>query len=127
MKQKGFTLIELLAVIVVLGLLAVIAVPSVTSVIKNNEQKLYDAQLELIKDAAEGYIAEHIFTLKFDGTDVITLQQLKDENYVDREIQNPKTKTKFCDTLKIKIVPVQGTKSYKIEFVSDTIKSEPNC
>ena len=120
--KRGFTLIELLGVIVVLGLLALIAIPSVTKTIKNQQESLYKSQLEMIKEAAKGYVASNIFSI---DTDTITstdpykiyLYQLQDGNYIEKDIQNPKTKKLFGECLLIKYQKVENTNAF--EYVID--------
>ena len=103
MNKKGFTLVELLAVIIILSLLAVLASTSVTKVIKNSKSDLYDAQLNLIKSAAEAWGSDNINKLPNAGEcKYITLSTLKGYGLIDNEIKNPKTNKKFNENLYIK-------------------------
>lgn len=122
MKQRGFTLVELLAVIVILGLLALIAIPNVTTTIKKQEESMYKSQLELIKEAAKGYVASNIFKINVDTITStkpykIYLYQLQDGNYVEKDIQNPKTKKSFGECLVINYQRVENTEAF--EYVID--------
>ena len=54
--KKGFTLIELLAVITIMGLLAVIMIPKILERVDNDNQKVDEAKVSLIKSAADKYI-----------------------------------------------------------------------
>lgn len=131
--KRGFTLIELLGVIVVLGLLALITIPSVSKTIKNQQESLYNSQLELIKEAAKGYVASNIFSI---DTDAITstnpykiyLSQLQDGNYIEKDIKNPKTKKIFGKCLLIKYQKVENTES-AFEYVIDesTVNNNSGC
>ena len=49
MKSKGFTLIELLGVVTILAMLGMIIVPTVSKVVSDNKQQLYDVQIRNIK------------------------------------------------------------------------------
>ncbi len=50
--RKGFTLIELLGVIILLGLVGLIVIPSITKLIKNSRQDLYENQVKMIEESA---------------------------------------------------------------------------
>ena len=60
MIKKGFTLVELLAVIMILGLVGLIAIPTVTKVIKNSKQKLYDSQITMIEQSGKKWGIDNI-------------------------------------------------------------------
>lgn len=60
MKNKGFTLIELLGVIIILALLMIIVFPSIINSVKNSSNKTDDLTKELIYNAADLFIDEHI-------------------------------------------------------------------
>ena len=42
MNNKGFTLVEILAVVIILGILITIMIPSVTHLLKENEERNYE-------------------------------------------------------------------------------------
>ena len=60
MNDKGITLIELLATIVVLAIVIGIVFSNITSDVKGKKEELKTYQEELIKEAAESYIADYI-------------------------------------------------------------------
>jgi len=60
MKNKGFTLMELLGVIIILALLMIIVFPSIVNSVKNSSNKTDDLTKELIYNAADLFIDEHI-------------------------------------------------------------------
>lgn len=55
MNKKGFTLTELLAVIALIALITIIAVPSVISINKRINKRVYNTKVEQIVSAAELY------------------------------------------------------------------------
>ncbi|RPF50561.1 prepilin-type N-terminal cleavage/methylation domain-containing protein [Aquisalibacillus elongatus] len=77
-KQKGVTLIELLAVIIILGIIALIAVPAIAGIIS-------DSKADSIKSSAINYInaAEMYEVTEGIDSDGVTLEELRDEDYVD--------------------------------------------
>jgi len=60
MKNKGFTLIELLGVIIILALLMLLVFPSIINSVKNTSDEIDDLTLELIYNASDLYIGNHI-------------------------------------------------------------------
>ena len=57
--QKGFTLIELLIVIVILGIIAGIVIPSVGAFKKSGTLNAANSEVQNVKTAATGYLAEN--------------------------------------------------------------------
>lgn len=106
MNNKGFTLVELLAVIVILALLALLTSTSVTKLVKDSKDDLYDAQINLIKAAAESWGADNLISIPTDGSCMyLTLDDLIGYGLLDSDIKNPKTKQPFVD-LKVEIYTV---------------------
>ena len=104
MNKNGFTLIELLAVILILSLLTFLAVTSVTKVVRNSKEKLYDTQILSIKKAAESWGASNLSLLPEDGECIfITLRDLKDSGLLDENLIDPITNELMEDSLKIRI------------------------
>lgn len=82
MKKYGFTLIELLVVIAIIAILSVIIVPSVITVNKNVNDRLYQQKKESIISAAELYASNNPDI--FNGADkvYVYVYQLIDANYL---------------------------------------------
>ena len=53
MNKKGFTLTELLVVIALISIIVLIAVPSVVSISKRINKRVYNAKIQEIVTAAE--------------------------------------------------------------------------
>ena len=93
MNRKGFTLIELLAVIIILSLLAVLASTSVTKIVTNSKNELYNTQIKLIKEAAMTWGADNLNKLPSEegSCKYLNLRDLKRYGLLDSSIINPKT------------------------------------
>lgn len=94
MKKKGFTLVELLAVIAILGLLIAIIAPVVTNLVRDNEDALYEEQINNFVNAAKEYVilndtllTDSNSTLYIDSYDLIDNGIITND-----QILNPKTK-----------------------------------
>ena len=109
MNKKGFTLIELLAVLVILGLIAVITVTAVSTTLKSYRESLYEKQLKSIESAARLWLGDHMLVRPNSNTSentcvygescpeeysklVISLQDLQDGGYIEKNLKNVKTK-----------------------------------
>ncbi len=105
MNKKAFTLVELLAVVVILAVIGIIIVPVVINTINSNTEKLYEAQIDEIKTAAEKYALYNLSDLPLTENDIltITLKDIKDANLIDINIKNPKTEELFADNMLINI------------------------
>ena len=121
MKKKGFTLAELLAVIVILGLIAVITIPAVTKTLGETKGNLCEDQLKNIKEAARLYGSDHLLDLPSkDGQSFqITLGDLQNGGYIEKELKNPKDSKMVDPNLAITITK-QGKKyKYDVENFCD--------
>lgn len=94
MKKNGFTLIEILAVIVVLGLLTIIITPTVSNLLKDSEESLYNKQIDSILSATKKYVVEHSELLPDElDYNAIYISDLISNGVIDNdEVINPKTK-----------------------------------
>lgn len=58
MNKKGFTLVEVLAVLILLSIIVVVVYPRIMEKVKQEENKIDKAKLDLIYVAAKDYILE---------------------------------------------------------------------
>lgn len=100
MNKKGFTLVELLAVIIILGVLALITGTTVTHFVKSAQKDLDEKQLHNIKLAAKTYYIENkdLFN-NIDSCVTLTLEFLKKQGYIDKNIKNPSSNEKIGDNI----------------------------
>ena len=102
--KKGFTLVELLAVITILALLALLTATAITKIVKDSKGDLYNTQIVLIKSAAQMWGSDNMDKLPSAGNcSYITLEDLKNEGYMDSNVINPKNKEQMSNNLQIKI------------------------
>lgn len=120
-KRKAFTLIELMGVLVIIGILTVILVPVINNTIKNNKQKLYDNQLEMIRLAAQNLATDNTYILpEEDGEEIyITLGQLRAMGYAEGKIIDPLTNKNFPDNLIVMIIKKENDYDYVINLDGD--------
>ncbi|MBR6690742.1 MAG: prepilin-type N-terminal cleavage/methylation domain-containing protein [Bacilli bacterium] len=92
MKNKGFTLIELLGVIIILALLMLLVFPSIINSIKKTSDEVDDLTLDLIYNASDIYIENHIDNFpKVNGNKyVIELNDLIAEDLITSSIKTSK-------------------------------------
>ncbi len=67
LNNKGFTLVEMLAVVIILGVLAAIMVPTVTSMIRKNQQDNFKNLNKSIISAAKMYMSDNRYEITLDG------------------------------------------------------------
>lgn len=113
--KKGFTLIELIAVIIILGVLGLIATITISNELKESKERLYQIELDNIKNMARVWGTEHVFNLPSQEGEyiIITLGQLKEDGYANNPI-NPKTQESFSDNMQIKIKFINNNYIYEI-------------
>ena len=104
MKAKGFTLVELLGVIVILAIIFTLISPTVTNIIVESRQTVYQKQIKAILNAAYDFTLQHLNYLpEDDSANSIILGQLKHDGFVDVDIKNPESDEIFPDNLVISI------------------------
>lgn len=126
MKKKGFTLVELLAVVVILALLALLTSTAVTKLVKDAKDDLSETQIQLIKSAADTWIADNLNNLPSSGScGYLTLEDLKYYGLLDNIILDPKNSAEIPNDLKIKITTntsAYGNPVTKSEVNPETIE-----
>ena len=115
-NSKGFTLAELLGVIIILAVIALIATVSITSSMKKTKDELYNLQIENIINGAKTWASGNVFKLpENDGETIyLTLAELKQAGFVEKDITNPLTNELFSDQLQVKITKVDNNYNYEI-------------
>lgn len=99
--NRGLTLIELLAVLIVLSIIAIIITPNIAASIKEYQERLYDIQVNGIKDAAKNWLADQIdqgviANIPTEGNSVsVNLITLQNGGYVDPDLKDPRNKKKM--------------------------------
>jgi prepilin-type N-terminal cleavage/methylation domain-containing protein len=126
--KKGFTLIELMAAIIILSVIALIAVPLVEQTLVNIGKDAYDTQIKSIKASAKQWGANNLYQLPLNDGDQtnLTLDVLKSEGFVKKEIFNPRTKEEFEGTLRIAIINKNGDYLYLVDTEIDDY-ANPNA
>lgn len=114
MKKKGFTLVEILGVIILLGIIALIIVPAVDTTIKQAKQKAYDKQVASLLNSLKNWNSDNKSLFKDNQTVTLTLQDLKEEGYVDFDIRNPKTSKCISNNLEFQVEKVNKKYNYTI-------------
>lgn len=106
-RRNGYTLVELLAVVVILTAILLIVVPSLVRVFDRSDQQLTDANVAVIKAAAEQYVSENetdFPALQQDGgTVTITVGDLKNHGYLSKVPVDSKTEKPIATTTKITV------------------------
>lgn len=115
--KKGFTLIELLAVITILGVLGLLITPLISKQVSKSNDELYEAQIENIKNGAKNWSTDNIDILpETEGQSVsVTLKELEEKGYVDKNLKNPKTNKEFDVNKKVIIRYENGNYKYILD------------
>lgn len=97
MNKKGFTLIELISVIAILGFIAILVFPKFKGMVSDKKQKLYDANVKQIEDAAKMFAVKSVKNfdvyqmIEDTGYAEISLSMLCDMELLNCPINNPIT------------------------------------
>lgn len=104
MNKKGFTLVEVLGVIIILAVIFVLVFPSVTNILSQSEETIYQKQINTILNSTYDFTLKNPDYLPNNNQNsYVTLGQLKYDGLIDTNIKNPKTNKKFPDNLVISI------------------------
>lgn len=97
LNNKGFTLVELLAVLVILIAIMSIAIPSISSSLERSKSKQNEARKKVLESAAELYVTDHKNSIT--SSCCISLDKLKNENYVDEDAINDADGNRFSGSI----------------------------
>ena len=124
MKNKGFTLVELLAVMSILVILLIIIFPTVSSIVNNGKETVYDTQINKILNAAYDCTLKKTNKLPdYNETNHIILSELKNGGYIEGSIIDSKTKKEFRNDLVISVKNVGNNYSNK-KLKSSSVKGD---
>ena len=83
---------------------------------RNSREELYDLQISNIINGAKTWASGNAFELpENDGEAIyLTLAELKEAGFVEKDITNPLTDQLFSDQLQVKITKVDNNYNYEI-------------
>lgn len=113
-NNRGFTLIELLGVVIILGVIALVITPAIDKIIKKSQEKLYKIQKSSLISSVNNWVSNNKELFINGNTIIITLQDLKEENYIASDIKNPKTDICLSNAMQFKIEKTGKRYSYSI-------------
>lgn len=94
--KRAFTLVETIGVIILLSVIALIATPLIEKEIKKGQEQAYEIQIDNIELALKNWASDNQFIMPYSGQSItLTLGQLKQAGYIDKNIKNPITKKLF--------------------------------
>lgn len=116
MNKKGFTLIELLAVLVILGVLTLLISPLVMQTMERFKKGSYENQVRVIEVAASDFATDYLTLIPLeDGQTIyITIGDLKEDGYLNRNLENPNTNDGIPNDALVAIKKVKN--NYSITF-----------
>lgn len=104
MNKKGFTLVEVLAVAALIAIILALVLPTVTSILKQSEDTVYDVKINTILKSSYDYTIKDVeFLPEYEDTKYIMLAHLKENNLIDSDITDPISRELFIDNLVISI------------------------
>ena len=118
-RNKAFTLIELLGVIIILGVIALIITPAIDRTIKKSQEKLYNTQKSSLITAVKNWSSNNKEMFINGNVIIITLQDLKEENYIAYDVKNPKTDTCLSNAMQFRIE--KSGKKYTYSIIGDEL------
>lgn len=119
MNKKGFTLIELMGVIILLGIIGLIATMVINNTLKEQRENACQMQVENIISGAKAWASKNVFALPSNSSKTITLQELQEGGYVDKNIKNPITDKEIDSSLEIRITPDGNSYTYEVTGVCE--------
>lgn len=122
MKKRGFTLTELIGVLTLLGVIFLIIIPVVDGIIKKGKQDLYNSAIDSIKLSLQDWFTEQNIILDEGENITITLSQLKQADFVDKQVTNPKTEELFPNDMLLNVMKENGLIVYNVQDDTGTNK-----
>lgn len=103
-NEKGLTLVEVLAVVVIIGIVASMAIPAVGNIVEKSRGKT------LVIDTINVMNAAKLYYLDTGETKKVTLQNLKDANYLQSQGRLTSAEIYFdeMESLRIKATAVNS-------------------
>ena len=99
MNKKGFTLVEVIVSLALLSLIGVAVGISLNKIFKNQEVKNYDEYVEKVKSSALLYANNTVDIINKLNSNysftVVTIKELVDKGYINKNLTNPETKEKI--------------------------------
>lgn len=97
--KKGFTLVEMIAVVTILAVLMLISAIPITNALRSFHETSYKNQLDNVIAAARLWGQEHPENLPETVGEraYVTLQDLQNAGYLDKDFKNPKTGENFSN------------------------------
>ena len=85
MNKKGFTLIELIGVMIIISILTILVIPTIVKVLKDNKNKLYYTQVDLIENAARLWGSDNDEKLSKSEVTYLSVDKLLSEGYIESD------------------------------------------
>jgi len=113
-NKKGFSMVELLAVVAILGILSTIGIVAVSNILEKAHEEYYKNQEKNLVLAAQSYMSANQNELpKVVGRkETITAKELKEANYLKKDVTRYDGKTKCNDEKTYVNVFKYGTTDY---------------
>lgn len=98
--KKGFTLVEMIATLVILSVIAVIVTPNIYVSIKDYKNRLFETQMDNIKQSAKNWAVDNVNKLPISDANslAVTVSDLQDDGYIDENLKNPRDGGIFDDS-----------------------------
>jgi prepilin-type N-terminal cleavage/methylation domain-containing protein len=124
--KKGFTLVELLAVIIILGLIGLIIVPSITKLLVDSRQNLYNKQVEAIVEYTRKWGVDNVDKISPTKRTYISVEDLMKDGYIEQnELKDPRnTKNNMNGCIVVDYNKLQD--KYEYEYTDKACKSINN-
>lgn len=100
MKNRGFTLVEMISVLIILSVVALIVTPNIYVSIRDYKDRLYETQMDSIKQSGKNWAVDHIDKLPIasDTALAVTIKELQEDGYIADQLENPKDGGYFDDS-----------------------------